>query len=104
VNKHYTFQCFLAPQKAPTVRKRPRQQSIKEKDYQVWLKEVARPFVIARDGDICQCCKSVHYPHDLDHIKNKGSHPELKRSLDNLQILGRFPCHRHKTDGLTCPH
>lgn len=90
--------------KAIATKKRPNKQSVKEQGYQAWLRETARPAVIARDGDVCNCCKRVHYPHDLDHVLNKGSHPELKRDISNLQILGRFPCHRNKTDHIPCYH
>lgn len=84
--------------------KRPKQQSDKEKEYQIWLKEVARPAVILRDGNRCNCCKMPDNQLDLDHIAGKGSHPELRQSIDNLQLLCRWPCHRNKTDGIDCTH
>ena len=85
-------------------RKRLARVSAKQAAYEKWLINVARPYVINRDGDICRCCLRVHYPHDLDHIIGKGTRPDLKKNLDNLQILGRFPCHRLKTDNKDCKH
>lgn len=35
---------------------------------------------------------------DVDHIKNRGSHPELRYKLSNMQYLCREH-HRMKTDG-----
>lgn len=67
-----------------------------------WIREVGRPAVIARDGEACVCCGT---PYDLtiDHIKTKGSRPDLKRDIDNLQLLC-YPCHRLRTDHLPCTH
>lgn len=84
-----------------------RQRSKKKIAYDEWLKAVVRPFVIERDGNNCVCCGRAAYVDeklDLDHIKGKGSHPELKRDLDNFQLLCRFPCHRNKTDRVECTH
>lgn len=78
--------------------------SAKQRKHLIWIEEVARPYLIEKFGDICQCCKEVHYPHDVDHILSKGSRPDLKEDLDNLQLLGRFPCHRLKTDHIECTH
>lgn len=98
---HYKTFCPM------TKKKRPRQQSEKEQSYQAWKEEVARPAVIARDGNKCSCCNRPARPKeklDLDHELGKGSHPELKRDINNLQLLCRFPCHRNKTDGKECVH
>lgn len=78
--------------------------SKKQSEYETWLIKVARPAVIERDGDYCRCCLMVHYPHDLDHVDGKGHNPSRKRDITNLQLLGRFPCHRNKTDRLPCTH
>ncbi len=37
---------------------------------------------------------------DLEHIKNKGSHPELRFDLDNAQFMDRKQ-HTHKTNADT---
>lgn len=99
------------PRKAIISKKRPRQQSDKEKEYQVWKETVARPALIGRDGNYCSCCGRPPYSDiqhdehfDIDHIKNKGSHVALKRDLANLQLLCRWPCHSLKTDGKSCLH
>ncbi len=81
-----------------------RKVSPKQVSYERWLIKEARPTVIKRDGDVCRCCQRVHYPHDLDHVDGKGHNPSRKRDITNLQILGRFPCHRNKTDHIPCPH
>lgn len=82
-------------------------QSAKEIEYQIWKEEIARPYLIERDGNKCDCCnRRARYEEklDIDHIKNKGSHPELKRRMDNLQLLCRFPCHFNKTNHIECQH
>lgn len=82
-------------------------QSAKEKDYQIWKEDTARPAVIERDGNKCQCCRRPAHEGeklDLDHIKSKGSHPELKRDINNLRLLCRWPCHRNRTDHIPCLH
>lgn len=87
--------------------KRPKQQSDKELEYQEWKEQVARPAVIERDGNHCQCCLRPAYEEeklDLDHKDGKGSHPKDKRNIKKLQLLCRFPCHRNKTDNKPCPH
>lgn len=81
-----------------------RKVSSKQASYERWLIKEARLAVIERDGDICRCCFRVHYPHDLDHIDGKGHNPSRKRDINNLQILGRFPCHNNKTDNKPCYH
>lgn len=95
------------PRKPIAVSKRPKQQSDKEKDYQKWKEEVARPALIERYGNFCSCCgrpAKAGEKLDIDHIENKGSHPELKRELSNLQLLCRVPCHFRKTNNLLCFH
>ena len=47
----------------------------------------------------CAICQKWTQNPDVDHIKNKGSHPELASDLKNLQYLCRG-CHRAKTDHL----
>lgn len=81
--------------------------SSKERDYKKWLEEIARPFLIEIDGNYCACCgrpARIKEKLDIDHIQNKGSRPDLKKDLNNLQLLCRFPCHRNKTDNKPCLH
>jgi len=87
--------------------KRLRRQSDKEKEYQVWKETVARPALIERDGNACSCCHRGAYHEeklDIEHTLNKGSHPALKRDLNNMTLMCRIPCHRNKTDGKVCLH
>jgi hypothetical protein len=91
----------------PRPTKRIKQQSDKEKEYQVWKETVARPYLIERDGNKCACCKRPAYSNeklDIEHTKGKGSHPELKRELTNLRLYCRFPCHANKTNEVECSH
>lgn len=86
---------------------RVKQVSDKQTEYNIWLEDVARPALITRDGNICNCCKrkpSYEAKLDIDHVIGKGTRPDLKRNLDNLQLLCRFPCHRNKTDNKQCQH
>lgn len=104
----YSDYCFRhKPRKPIETKKRIRQQSDKELEYQKWKEEVARPFLIARDGNLCSCCGRDAYPGeklDIEHTLGKGSHPSQKRDLNNLTLMCRFPCHRNKTDGKKCDH
>lgn len=81
--------------------------SANEAQYQIWKETVARPAIIARDGNKCSCCgrpAEAGEKLDLEHTLGKGSHPGLKRDLKNLTLMCRFPCHRNKTDGVECVH
>ena len=81
--------------------------SAKEQEYQYWKENTARQAVIERDGNHCQCCLRPAYESeklDIDHVLSKGSRPDLKRSIDNMQLLCRWPCHRNKTDRKECLH
>jgi len=78
--------------------------SNRQKEYLKWKEQIARPYLLERDGDRCNCCMQWKEQYDIDHIKSVGSHPELKRDLDNMQLLCRFPCHRNKTDHIKCEH
>lgn len=96
------YQTFCSQKK----KKRPAQQSDKEKAYQVWKETIARDYVINRDGNNCRCCnRSARKDEklDIDHIRSKGSTPAMKTSLTNMQLLCRN-CHIKKTDGKECKH
>lgn len=86
--------------------KRPKQQSVREIQYQQWKEEIARPYLVKLYNNVCSCCgreAGINEKLDIEHTLNKGSHPELKRDLDNLTLMCR-PCHRLKTDGIQCSH
>lgn len=72
-------------------------------EYEKWRDEIARPYLDEKFGKVCAACKGARCGNkqlDIDHIKGRGAHPELKMSLDNVQYLGRFPCHVDKTNGV----
>lgn len=98
---HFSFQCWKNPKNQKKINKI----SIKQSEYHTWLKQVARPYLILKYGNVCNCCKK-HFDTklDIDHIKGIGSNPSLKKDLNNLQFLCRFPCHRRKTDHISCIH
>lgn len=86
--------------------KRIKQRSAKEIEYQTWKETVARPYLIERDGNNCSCCKrpaATNEKLDIEHTLGKGSHPELKRNLDNLTLMDRI-CHHYKTINKPCLH
>lgn len=92
----------------PFTRRKPiNKRSTKQEQYDTWLESVARPFLIQRDGNYCICCKraaKVGEKLDIEHTLTKGSRPDLKRDLNNLTLMCRFPCHRSKTDAKPCFH
>lgn len=108
-NKHYSTWCRQKPpsKSGLKIRKPIKKQSDKELEYQAWKEEYARPFVINRDGNICQCCGRAAYEGeklDLDHIEAQRGIKSLKWNVKNLHLLCRWPCHRNKTDNKPCLH
>jgi len=68
-----------------------------------WVDKVARPYLDKNFGRVCAACagtRCFNQQLDVDHIKNKGSHPELAMVLSNVQYPGRFPCHFEKTNNI----
>lgn len=119
---HYSYACYT--QRKPIVSKAPktnvrtsttvlirkkriRQQSDKERAYQIWKETVVLPYLIERDGNKCACCKRPALANeklDIEHTLTKGSRPDLKRDLDNLSLMCRWPCHFNKTNRIVCAH
>lgn len=97
---HWPYKCPENPKKPQSINR----VSIKQLGYELWLKRVAGPHITARDGYSCVCCGTTEGKLDIEHKLGKGSHPELKRTLKNLQWMCRFPCHRNKTDNVPCLH
>lgn len=98
----YHYQSFC-----PLNRKPIKKRSDKQIDFDKWKETVARPYLIKKYGNICQCCKRpafINEKLDIDHIETIGGHVNKKRDLSNLQLLCRFPCHRNKTDNTMCLH
>jgi hypothetical protein len=98
---------YAVPKRTPLPRpeKRIRQRSDKQLEYENWLEEVARPYLIAKYGNMCSCCRqywSVRDKLDIEHTLTKGSRPDLKKDLDNLTLMCRYPCHYNKTNGIPC--
>lgn len=79
--------------------KRPKQRGKRSYELSDWVSGVARPYLIENYGEVCNVlgCYQAN-ALDVDHVVNKGSHPELRMFLGNVQFLCR-PHHREKTDG-----
>lgn len=89
------------PRKPIVTKKRPKQRGKRTLEYEVWRDTIAIPYLDKTYGHICAKCGQGDYGlHilEVDHIQNRGSHPELKMVLTNVQWLGRIPCHSDKTD------
>lgn len=90
----YSDYCFQHKPK-----KRIAQKGAKTEAYEEWRDNVAIPYLDRTTGRVCQACfgsRCRNRQLDVDHIKKRGSSPDLKMSLDNVQYLGRFPCHYEK--------
>ena len=60
--------------------------------YEIWRDEIACPFLDETFGHVCSvkdCDITDHL--EVDHIINRGSRPDLKMNLDNVQYL----CNHH---------
>ncbi len=71
------------------------------KEYDVWRDKIAKPYLDKRYGHVCakRGC-NVTEGLEVDHKKGRGSHPELKYQVTNLQYLC-FTHHREKTEHKT---
>lgn len=91
------------PKPLPRATKPIKQKGKRTMQYERWRDEVARPHLDMTTGRVCQACfgeRCGNQQLDVDHILNRGSHPALRMNLDNVQYLGRYPCHVEKTDGI----
>lgn len=59
--------------------------------YNTWREEIARPYVVNRDGFMCSDCRQVA-GRDLHHLKGRR---ENKYNLDELRYLCRS-CHQKR--------
>lgn len=91
--EHTSFYCRLKP------RKKIPQRGKRAIKYDQWRDTVAKPHLDETSGRKCNNCGAVNVQLDVDHIKNRGSRPDLKMNLSNLQYLCR-DCHSNKTDHL----
>ena len=64
-------------------------------EYNEWRINVAIPYLNQKFGHKCNRCGRTSNL-DVDHIKTRGSRPDLKMELTNLQWLCRS-CHIAKT-------
>jgi len=92
-NKHSSLQCFQKP------RKRISQRGQKTLEYETFRDTVAIPYLDKRYGHVCSVkgCP-ITENLDVDHIRGRGSHPQLKFDVMNLRYLCRLH-HSLKTDG-----
>lgn len=67
------------------------------KEYNEWRINVAIPYLDKTYGHKCNNCGATG-ALDIDHIKPRGSNPQLKMQLNNIQYLCRS-CHIKKTIG-----
>lgn len=68
-------------------------------EYEEWRDTIARPYLIKTYGPVCADCGGTRCGNkqlDVDHKKKRGSNPSLKMDLNNVQLLGRYPCHWEK--------
>ena len=72
--------------------------------YEAWRDKIAIPYLNNKFGKKCVECNATDNL-DVDHIKSRGSHYDLRMSLENVQYLCRG-CHRAKTDNVNSfkPH
>lgn len=66
--------------------------------YEAWRDKIAIPYLDNKFGRKCVECGATG-EMDVDHIKNRGSHYDLRMNLENVQYLCRN-CHRRKTDNV----
>lgn len=77
-------------------KKRPNPVGKQEDKYRLWRDEVAIPYLDRTYGHNCMEC-GVGGRLDVDHIKTRGGHAQLKMQLSNVQYLCRS-CHIRKTN------
>ena len=75
--------------------------------WELFRDKVARPHLDKRDGIGCHKCgvmpprraDGTYGRHDVQHRLKRGSHPDLKFDVNNLEYLCR-DCHIEETDQL----
>lgn len=83
---HYPFQCKLNPKKKKPLKQKGKRTLI----YENWRDSLAKPYLDATYGHICSydgCNETKNL--DVDHIKNRSTHPKLKMELTNVRYLCR---------------
>lgn len=86
---HYPYMCRLNPKKPKRITKFGK----KAREYAIWRDEVAKPYLIAKDGYKCSICGSGG-KLDIDHIAKRrmGGAPSRTMNLNNIHWLCRT-CH-----------
>lgn len=95
----YSEYCVAHKPKKPITKKGKR-----TLEYENWRDNTARPYLMKNFGAVCAACQGSRCHNkqlDIDHIKKRGSSIHLKMDLDNVQFLGRFPCHYEKDNGIS---
>jgi 5-methylcytosine-specific restriction endonuclease McrA len=72
--------------------------------YNKWRDLIAIPYLDQRFGRACAKCGTMppmnddgsYGRYEVDHIKNRSTHPELRMDVKNVQYLCTN-CHREKT-------
>lgn len=67
------------------------------KEYDKWRREVAIPYLDEKFGRLCVYCGATERL-DINHIKTRGSRPDLKMEITNIEYACRL-CHTKLTDG-----
>lgn len=97
-DRHWPFQCFKNPKRKTSIK----QKGKRTQRYEEWRDKVAIPYLDAK-GRVCALCggnRCGNKQLDVDHIQNRGSHPDLIMNLSNVQYVGRYPCHYEKTNNI----
>lgn len=93
-NRAYSDYCFQHKPK-----KRITQKGRATIEYEEWRDTVAIPYLNKHFGRVCAACGGERCHNrqlDVDHKIKRGSRADLKMDLNNVQYLGRFPCHFEK--------
>ena len=95
----YGDYCFRHKPRKPIQQRKPIPKKGKRQiAYEEWRDTVAKPYLDRVFGHQCVDCGATTELH-VDHIKNRGSHIELKMELSNVQYLC-WDCHYMKTNHL----
>ena len=99
-------QCTIAKATSTSVKPRKPIQARgkRSKKWDAFRDKVARPYLDKTQGLVCVDCRKLppmrddgtYMRHDVDHIKGRGSHPELAFDVTNMVYRCRS-CHIKKT-------
>lgn len=93
---HRRFNCPLRQKPSLSIKAPMRKKGRKTLAYEEWRDTVAKPYLDKIFGHKCaQCGRTENL--EIDHIKNRSTHPEDIMNLENVQYLCAYPCHYNKT-------